>query len=71
MILLNLWALADDGSAPPLCLVGEPERVDLNCDQSLSVADVIVSIERALNAPPSGATDADLDGCPDACEPQN
>ncbi len=52
------------------CLGSQPmDAADLQCDASVNVVDVVLSITYALEAPLSLEIDVDGDLCPDACAP--
>lgn len=62
-----------DSGAPgitelPACLKAPEQAADINCDGSVTVSDVLITVNYAVNLPLAGAIDADGDACPDACE---
>lgn len=66
VILAVLWnATGFDGM--PSCLGGSPGRADLDCDASITVNDVQLSIMFVLGAPLSPTLDKDADSCVDTC----
>jgi hypothetical protein len=69
-VLVNLWSLAGELSAPPACLQSgfEPRvAADANCDSVLNVVDAQITVQLALGIALSPLVD-DGDGCPDACD---
>ena len=67
-ILIALFQLKIDSDAPPpQCAAGPMESSDLDCDGSVTVTDVILTVRAALDVGLSPDIDSDGDGCPDAC----
>lgn len=54
-------------AAPPDCINGAPSHADLNCDGTISVSDVVITVLHTLSAPLDAAIDTDADGCIDTC----
>ena len=63
--VLNLLS----GSELAECLAGDSQAADLDCNGSLNVSDVLLTVQQALGQELSGDLDADGDLCPDACAP--
>jgi hypothetical protein len=63
-----LTALAELGEGDvPECLAGPPSDADLDCDDAVSVVDVLLVVKLALGAGLGPQLDADGDLCADAC----
>ena len=71
VILTTLWWTSSDDDAVdfPTCLAGSPEDGDLNCDQEVTVTDVVLSVYFVLNEPLTGGLDDNGNQCPDSCDP--
>lgn len=72
-ILVSLWALDSQQTPIPSCLgpvTPFPQLTgpDTNCDGDLNIADGLVCIQNALNAPLSTLLDANKDQCVDVCQ---
>lgn len=52
----------------PACLVGTQATLDTNCDNTISVVDVILVIGAVLGSPLDSGIDADANQCPDVCD---
>ena len=52
----------------PTCSASDPGLADVNCEEGVNVADVLLIIKTALGEPLAAALDTDGSGCPDACE---
>jgi hypothetical protein len=61
------WTQAGGQAAPPGCLQGSSWLADLNCSNSITVADVQLTVGLALLGALPAAVDGDSDGCADAC----
>ncbi len=59
------WAT---GGATPSCVASDTASADIDCDGTISIADVFDVIRLALGAGLSPAVDANADGCADACQ---
>lgn len=55
------------GDAMPTCVAGSMEDVDIDCDGSLTVSDIILNINATLGIVIDAELDGDGDGCVDAC----
>lgn len=67
VILTALWSLGGGSAAAPSC-APDPQNADLSCDDTIDVADVLLSIQKVLDTPLTIDVDADGNGCPDTCE---
>jgi hypothetical protein len=69
MILLNLWAIANEPNVPPpACLKSSPCLADINCDATFNVLDVSIILRLALKMPMSAENDTNGNAIHDACE---
>jgi hypothetical protein len=66
-IQANLTAIGGYSEPPPVCMAGGYEQADMDCDGSVTVADVALDIAYALGQPLALSIDANGDGCPDVC----
>lgn len=66
-ILASLWFISGTGDAPS-CLPATEGAGDVNCDASISVADVVLVISQVLEIPLDPTVDANANSCPDLCE---
>ena len=70
-ILTNLYFMANDPTASlPECAGGNMYRVDIKCDVTVSVTDVMLMINLSLGFPMSSILDTDGNSCPDTCDAQ-
>ena len=67
-ILIAVNHLAGITHVSPICGASEDSEVDQNCDQSINIVDVYMTVQAALEQPWSSHTDGDGDGCADRCE---
>lgn len=71
IVLATLWDAAGQVGAAPACLdpaLTPLDAADLNCDGSITVSDVLITVGLALDAGLSPAVDTNGDDCADACE---
>lgn len=69
IILSSLWQITDPDGAPPECLaVRGALAADANCDGSINVVDVQITVNHALSNPLPAEVDADGNDCPDTCD---
>ncbi|NUN12052.1 MAG: hypothetical protein HUU55_00295 [Myxococcales bacterium] len=66
--LAVLWTLDGQAGSPPDCATGGASTIDVDCDGTLTVSDVLVIIQLALSAPLANELDSDGNGIPDDCE---
>lgn len=52
----------------PACVMGQPERVDANCDLLRDVSDVLIIVGYVLGMPLDSTLDTDGNSCPDLCD---
>jgi hypothetical protein len=69
-ILVTLWTLQSENQPAPICANGTPFRADLDCSEEVSIVDVQILVQASLGVPLNPAIDADANGCPDSCEPE-
>lgn len=67
-ILTTLWELNGGVGALPACVAGGTIAADVNCDNTINVSDVQITIQISLGQPLSAELDANQNKCPDACE---
>jgi hypothetical protein len=69
LVLTSLWAVTPNNPNPrPACLQGPIELADTNCNGTINVLDVQLTIQMALGMLLDPSIDTDADGCPNACE---
>ena len=69
LVALNEQNPTGFGEMPECMDEAAMEVADLQCDGSVNVVDVVLSITYALEAPLSVEIDANQDACPDSCDP--
>ena len=57
-----------DPQDAPGCLQGTPAHADVDCSETTTIVDALLTNQLALNLPLSTEVDADGDLCPNACE---
>lgn len=67
-ILTVLWALSGGIAPQPTCLAGSPETADFDCNASLDIVDIQLSISAVLGLELEASLDANGNGCLDSCE---
>jgi len=50
------------------CVGGDPSLADVNCDSSVNIVDVLLTISRAIDAPIPFPADSNGNGCPTLCD---
>lgn len=67
-VLVTLWTLQGEPTLAPPCAAAGINEMDLNCDGSRNIVDVIFFVNTAIGGGLSVAADSDQDGCPDLCQ---
>lgn len=67
-VLVALGQLGPEGAPVPGCVASSISAADVNCNETVDVADIQSIIALSLGLALPVPLDADGDGCPDACE---
>lgn len=67
-LVTSLYVLDGETDPLPECLPSSVDDANVNCDETVNVADVLVSINYSLGTPIAAAIDLDGSNCPDLCE---